>query len=29
MNGQIEELNRNLELVKEKRAAIFDERKDE
>ena len=29
MNGQIEELNRNLEVVKEKRVTIFDERKDE
>jgi hypothetical protein len=29
MNGQIEELNRNLEVVKEKRATIFDERRDE
>ena len=29
MNGQIEELNRNLEVVKEKRATIFNERRDE
>jgi hypothetical protein len=29
MNGQIEELNRNLEVVKEKRATTFDERRDE